>query len=78
MSNPFFREQQVTFYPSSAHFMLVAPKNRDEAVTYLKEHGILVRPMTAPAIQHTFRMGVGSPQAAEQLIQAYTNYLEIQ
>ncbi len=74
----FFKEHQVQYYPSAAHFLLVEPTDRDQAVTYLKEQGILVRPMLAPAIKTTFRMNVGTLAQTQQFTAAYADYLRQQ
>ena len=72
----FFMENNVIFYSGAAHFMLVRPKNRDQAVQYLKNHGILVRPMTAPLIKDTFRMNVGMLDQTKKFSEVYAQYLQ--
>ncbi|MFO8084378.1 MAG: histidinol-phosphate transaminase [Desulfobacterales bacterium] len=72
----FFDEQKVKYYPGAAHFMLVQPRHRDQAVNYLKAHGILVRPMFAPSIEKTFRMCVGSLEQTQQFAAVYEKYLQ--
>lgn len=72
----FFEEQKVTYYPGAAHFMLVQPSNRDQAVNYLKDHGILVRPMFASSIETTFRMCVGSVEQTRQFAAVYEKFLQ--
>ncbi len=72
----FFDERNIMYYPGAAHFMLVLPKDRDQAVKYLKDHGILVRPMYAPSIENTFRMCVGSLEQTRQFVAVYEKYLE--
>jgi histidinol-phosphate aminotransferase len=72
----FFEEKKVRYYPGAAHFMLVQPQNRDHAVSYLKDHGILVRPMFAPLIQKTFRMCVGSMEQTQKFVTFYEKYLQ--
>ena len=72
----FFEEKKVKYYPGAAHFMLVEPENRDHAVGYLKDHGILVRPMYAPLIEKTFRMCVGNIEQTQKFATIYDQYLE--
>jgi len=72
----FFDENNVRYFPGAAHFMLVQPENRDRAVNYLKEHGILVRPMFAELIKDTFRMNVGTLKQTEYFAEVYKNFLE--
>lgn len=72
----FLRESHEVFYPGSANFMLVKPKHRDNAVNWLKDHGILVRPMLAPGITDTFRLSVGTAEETHKFIQTYASYLK--
>lgn len=72
----FFTRQNVVHFASPAHFLLVAPKNRDHAVSWLMENGILVRPMTAELIRHTFRMNAGDEEQTGRFIRVYASYLE--
>ncbi len=72
----FFEEKKVTYFPGAAHFMLVQPANRDHAVSFLKDHGILVRPMFAPLIEKTFRMCVGSMEQTRRFATIYEKYLQ--
>ena len=71
----FFQQQAIKYFPSASNFMLVQPDNRDSVVQYLKEHGILVRPMVASAINQTFRLSIGLPAEMQQFIQCYRDYL---
>lgn len=73
----FLTEQGETFYPGSANFMLVKPKQRDAAVNWLKDHGILVRPMLAPGITDTLRLSVGTAEETRQFIEVYSAYLAL-
>lgn len=72
----FFDENRVQYYPGSAHFMLVQPGNRDKAVQYLKDHGILVRPMNASLIQDTFRMNVGTLDQTKRFSEVYEKFIK--
>jgi len=71
----FFTRRGVKFFNGAAHFVLVQPQNRDEAVGFLKAHGILVRPMVAPAIAKTFRMNVGTIEQTGEFVKVYEEYL---
>jgi histidinol-phosphate aminotransferase len=71
----FFKENNVRYYPGAAHLMLVQPADRDGAVRYLKENGILVRPMVAPTIENTFRMNVGTLEQTKRFADVYKSYL---
>lgn len=70
----FFKANNIDYYSGAAHFMLVKPDNRDEAVDYLKKNKILVRPMTAAAIKDTFRMNVGTFEQTRQFAKIYEKY----
>ncbi len=71
----FFRQNGVSYFPGAAHFMLVKPADRDGAVQYLKDHGILVRPMVADLISDTFRVTVGTSSQTRKFIEVYGAYL---
>ena len=73
----FFKKHNVNYYQSAAHFMLVKPAKRDEAVDYLKKNNILVRPMIAPSISDTFRMNVGTFDQTQQFAGVYKEYLYV-
>lgn len=72
----FFEERGIRYFPGAAHFMLVHPHHRDEAVSYLKDHGILVRPMFAPLIEKTFRMCVGNLEQTQAFAAVFEKYLQ--
>lgn len=71
----FFQQQGIKYFPSASNFMLVQPDARDDVVQYLKEQGILVRPMVAAAINQTFRLSIGLPEEMQQFTQCYRDYL---
>ncbi len=71
----FFEEYDVRFYSGEAHFMLVEPKNVEHAIHFLKDRGVLVRPMRPP-VEHTFRISLGTPRQTEQFIRIYKDYLQ--
>ena len=70
----FFEAQGVDFFKGEANFMLVVPKRVEEALEFLKNRQILVRPMRPP-IAHTFRLSVGTLAQIQQFIQVYQDYL---
>jgi len=71
----FFQKHEVRFYKGDANFMLVAPKRPVTAVQFLREHKILVRPMSAP-IAHTFRMNVHPLKGTLHFMSVYRSYLQ--
>jgi histidinol-phosphate/aromatic aminotransferase/cobyric acid decarboxylase-like protein len=70
----FFDRTGVDYLPGAAHFLLVRPKDRDTAVAFLKDHGILVRPMHAPLIRDTFRMCLGTLSQTRHFAGVYETY----
>ncbi len=72
----FFKEHGVRHFPGAAHFLLIKPGDRDNAVNYLKEHGILVRPMTAPLIRDAFRMNIDTLDRTRRFVEVYENFLK--
>ena len=71
----FLRKQGVKFYPSEANFFLVEPKGgAATVVNYLKEQGILVRPMRPP-LEHCFRMSLRRMNEMERFLEVFTIYL---
>jgi histidinol-phosphate aminotransferase len=72
----FFNQKKITYFPGSAHFLLVKPKNRDQAVAYLRENNILVRPMFFPLIDQTFRMNIGTLSQVKRFVAVYNEYIE--
>lgn len=79
VSKPFietyFRQKGVNFFPGAANFLLVWPSDKNFAVDYLKQRGILVRPMQAPAIQKAFRMSVGTIEEMKMFSEAFDDFL---
>lgn len=70
----FFVEEGVRFYRGDANFMLVEPDNTKEAIQFLKEKKILVRPMHSPIAQ-TFRLSLGTLEQTQYFIKTYAEYL---
>ncbi len=74
MLESFFDQHDVSYYLGAANFMLVRSKQRDEVVRHLREHGILVRPMLATAIQDTFRLGIGTALETQRFIDVFQRF----
>ena len=71
----FLREQGVKFYLAEANFLLVEPKGgAAPAVSYLKEQGILVRPMRPP-LENCFRMSLRRIEDMERFFESFQRYL---
>ena len=70
----FLIEHRVRFYPGEANFLLVEPKGgATPAVSYLKEQGILVRPMRPP-LEHCFRMSLRRMNEMERFLEVFRIY----
>ncbi len=72
----FFEDEEVRFYQGGANFMLVEPPDAPDAIRFLKEHGVLVRPMRPP-IAHTFRLNVRMLPEVERFIEIFREYLQV-
>ena len=72
----FFNQNKIDYINGPAHFMLVRPPDRDQAVAFLKHKGILVRPMVATRIKDTFRMNVGTFEETKKFMKVYQDYLK--
>ena len=70
----FFQENEIKFYPGEANFMLVEPKGgAGLAVNYLKDQGILVRPMRPP-LEKCFRINMRSIGETEKFMSVFKSY----
>jgi histidinol-phosphate aminotransferase len=67
----------VEVYPGSANFLLVRPPNCTEAVDFLRRSGVLVRSMSAPALQGMFRVSLGTMAEMQQFVGVFSSYLAI-
>lgn len=71
MTLDFFGTHGVPVHPGAANFMLVRPADVAQAIASLREAGILVRSMSAPALAGTFRMSVGTPDEMRRFFDVY-------
>ena len=71
----FLEKNGVKFYPGEANFLLVEPKGgAAPAVSYLKEQGILVRPMRTP-LEHCFRVSLRRIGDIRRFFESFESYL---
>ena len=71
----FLEKNGVKFYPGEANFLLVEPKGgAAPAVSYLKEQGILVRPMRTP-LEHCFRVSLRRIGDIKRFFESFQSYL---
>ena len=72
MVEEFFNKNNVTYYPSSANFILFK-QNNNQAQKLLKENGILLRPQDKTNIENTLRVSIGTVEQMKQFIKIYEN-----
>jgi len=72
----FFRKNNVKFWPNSANFLLVKPKNQKKAIKILKSEGILVRQREDSNIKGTIRVSIGTLKDTNRFIKAYSKVLK--
>jgi histidinol-phosphate aminotransferase len=72
----FCQRKGIPAYPGEANFVLVKPPDCRAAVEHLRDHGILVRTMSAPLLRGMFRVSMGSPAEMTQFTEVFENYLE--
>jgi len=70
MVEKFFTQNKISFYSSSANFILFKPDN-NKVEQLLKENGILVRPQDKTNIENTLRLSIGTVAQMKQLIKVY-------
>lgn len=74
MVEEFFNKSDITYYPSSANFILFKPNN-DQVQKLLKENGILVRPQNKTNIENTLRLSIGTVNQMKKFIKIYQNVI---
>lgn len=70
MIEEFFTKNNITFYPSSANFILFEANN-EQVEQLLKENGILVRPQNKTNMENTLRLSIGTMDQMKQFIKVY-------
>ncbi len=71
----FCQTMGIAVWPGEANFVLVKPPNCREAVEFLLDHGILVRPMSAPLLRGMFRVTMGTPAQMARFTEVLEKYL---
>ena len=70
----FLKEHGMKFFPGEANFLLVEPKGgAGVAMNYLKDKGILVRPMRSP-LEHCFRMNLRKMEDMQHFFNVFGDY----
>jgi histidinol-phosphate aminotransferase len=70
------RRLDVPVWAGSANFVLVRPPDCARAVTFLRDAGVLVRPMSAVLLAGTFRMSVGTMTQMRRFVRIFRSYLK--
>jgi histidinol-phosphate aminotransferase len=71
----FFERMSIPVWAGEANFVLVKPTECRGAVEFLRDHGILVRSMSAQLLSGMFRVSMGSPDEMQRFIQVFEKYL---
>jgi len=72
------RSQGLEVSSGRANFLLVKPRNCAAAVDYLRDAGILVRSMSAPALRGTFRVSMGTMDEMENFVDVLKSYMKVE
>jgi histidinol-phosphate aminotransferase len=74
----FLTGRGVAHWPGTANFLLVGPAGGrpEPAAEYLRDRGVLVRPMSTPRLAGCFRVSVGTPDEMRAFCHAYGGYLD--
>jgi histidinol-phosphate aminotransferase len=71
----FCQRMGIAAWPGEANFVLVRPPDSHEAVGFLREHGILVRSMSAPLLRGMLRVTMGTPVEMMRFTEVFEGYL---
>jgi len=67
----FLKTKEISFYPSSANFLMLKIENPDKIIEGLKSQGILVRPKKDSNGNDAVRVSIGTLKDTERLIKAF-------
>ncbi len=67
----FFKRNKITFYASTANFILFRPENPKKVFESLRDNGVLVRPQDKPNIENTLRLTIGTLNQMESFTEIY-------
>ena len=71
----FLQENKITFYPSSANFLLVKPCNKDEFLKLLQREGVWIRSIEEKGFSDFVRITIGTVKDIRCLIRIYSKFL---
>lgn len=69
----FFKQNNITFYPSAGNFILFKPNNSAAVANILRRNGVAVRPQDKPNIENTLRLTIGTSAQMKIFINIYKN-----
>jgi len=72
----FLKTKQISFYPSSANFLMLKIQNPDKIIESLKSQGILVRPKKDSNGKDAVRISIGTLKDTERFIGAFSEILD--
>jgi histidinol-phosphate aminotransferase len=73
--NDFCQRAGIAAWPGEANFVLVKLPDCRRVVEFLRDHGILVRPMSAPLLRGMLRVTMGTPAEMSRFIKLLEDYL---
>jgi histidinol-phosphate aminotransferase len=71
----FCQTMGIAVWPGEANFVLIRPSDCREVVNFLQDHGILVRPMSAPLLRGMIRVTMGTPAQMTWFTKVLEEYL---
>ena len=71
LTEQFFSQNNITFYPSAGNFILFKPDNPESVAETLRQSGIAVRPQDKPNIRGTLRLTIGTKPQMKSFINTY-------
>jgi histidinol-phosphate aminotransferase len=71
----FCRRRGIPVWPGQANFALIKPQDCRAAVEFLRDHGILVRSMSAALLRGMLRVTMGTPDEMTRFNQVLKEYL---
>ncbi|GAA2021973.1 histidinol-phosphate transaminase [Catenulispora yoronensis] len=72
----FLTDRGLTFVDGAANFLLVRPRNSAAAVRHLGDAGVLVRSMSQPPLNGTFRVSMGTRDEMDRFRDVFDEYLK--
>lgn len=72
----FFRKNEITFYSSSANFLLIRPCDRNKTLSLLQHEGVWVRLVEEKGFEDFVRITVGTVEDTKRLIKVYSKILK--